>query len=207
MFMFCGSFTYDECLVVVTYGEFWRRKAQSSNKPKKATKKVTNVNSVCVFLCYVQNLYKSRDGSIGIALGYGLDDRDSRVRFPAGLGIFLFTTASRTALGPTQSPIQWVPGVLSLEVKRTGREADHSPPSSAEVKECVELYLSSSNAPSWPGAQLKKKTQGQLYLYFYIYRICFVFLITGAFNFGILFRHLRNTFKEDEGKSFRHKAN
>jgi hypothetical protein len=24
------------------------------------------------------------------------------------LGIFLFTTASRTALGPTQPPIQWV---------------------------------------------------------------------------------------------------
>jgi hypothetical protein len=29
-----------------------------------------------------------------------------------GLGIFLFTTASRLALGPTQPSIQWVPGVL-----------------------------------------------------------------------------------------------
>jgi hypothetical protein len=28
-------------------------------------------------------------------------------------------------------------------VKRPGREADHSPPSSIEVKECVELYLRS----------------------------------------------------------------
>jgi hypothetical protein len=35
-----------------------------------------------------------------------------------------------------------------------GREADHSPPSSAEVKEWVELYLHSPNAPSWRGAQL-----------------------------------------------------
>jgi len=51
-----------------------------------------------------------------------------------GLGIFLFTTASRTALGPTQAPIQWVTGSLSLEVKRPGREADHSHTSSAEVK-------------------------------------------------------------------------
>jgi hypothetical protein len=51
------------------------------------------------------------------------------------------STASRTALGPTQPPIQWVPGAISLGVKRPGREADHSPPSSAEVKEWVELYL------------------------------------------------------------------
>jgi hypothetical protein len=42
------------------------------------------------------------------------------------------TTASRTALGPTQPPIQWVPGALSLGLRRPGREADHSPPSSAD---------------------------------------------------------------------------
>jgi hypothetical protein len=69
-----------------------------------------------------------------------------------GLGIFLFTTASRTALGPTQPPIQWVRGALFLGVKRPVREADHSPPSSAKVKECVELYLHSSHTPSWRGA-------------------------------------------------------
>jgi hypothetical protein len=48
--------------------------------------------------------------------------------------IFLFTTASRTALGPTQLPIQWIPAALSLGVKWPKGEADHSPPSSAEVK-------------------------------------------------------------------------
>jgi hypothetical protein len=68
-----------------------------------------------------------------------------------GLGIFLFTTASRTALEPTQPPIQWVPGALSLGVKRPGREADHSPPSSAEVKEYGDIPPL-PNTPSWRGA-------------------------------------------------------
>jgi len=36
-----------------------------------------------------------------------------------------------------------VPGALFLGVKRPGSEADRSSPSSAEVKECVELYLHS----------------------------------------------------------------
>jgi hypothetical protein len=51
-----------------------------------------------------------------------------------GLGIFLFHTASILSLGPTQPPIQWVAGALSLEVKRPGHEVDHSFLSSTEVK-------------------------------------------------------------------------
>jgi hypothetical protein len=51
-----------------------------------------------------------------------------------GLRIFLFII-SRMALGPTQPPIQLIPGTLSLEVKQSGHEAGHSPPSSDEVKE------------------------------------------------------------------------
>jgi hypothetical protein len=42
----------------------------------------------------------------------------------------------------------------------SGREADNSPPSSAEVKEWVELYFHSPNTPSWRGAQLGA-AQGQ----------------------------------------------
>jgi hypothetical protein len=42
--------------------------------------------------------------------------------------------SSRPALGPTQPPVQWVPGALSPWVKRQAREADHLPPASAEVK-------------------------------------------------------------------------
>jgi hypothetical protein len=63
-----------------------------------------------------------------------------------GLGIFLFTTASGTVLGPTQPPTRWVPGALYLGVKWQGCETDHSPLSSAKVKECVELCLHSQYA-------------------------------------------------------------
>jgi len=41
-------------------------------------------------------------------------------------------------------------------VKRPKREADHLPPSSAEVKECVELYFNSPSTPSWRGTQIRK---------------------------------------------------
>jgi hypothetical protein len=41
--------------------------------------------------------------------------------------------SSRPAPGPTQPPIQWVPGTPLAGVKRAGREADHPPPTSAEV--------------------------------------------------------------------------
>jgi hypothetical protein len=48
--------------------------------------------------------------------------------------IFLLSTSSRPVLGPTQPPIQLVPGALSPGVKRPGCEADHSPPTSVGVK-------------------------------------------------------------------------
>jgi hypothetical protein len=57
---------------------------------------------------------------------------------------FLFPTLFRPVLGPTQPPIQWVPGALPPAVKRPGREADHSPPTSAEVKN---TYIYTSTPP------------------------------------------------------------
>jgi hypothetical protein len=75
---------------------------------------------------------RSLDSSVDIALGYGLDGRGFESR--QGLGIFLFITTSRPVLGPTQPLIQWVIGDLSPGVKQPWRKADHSPSSSAEVK-------------------------------------------------------------------------
>jgi hypothetical protein len=51
--------------------------------------------------------------------------------------------SSRPVFGSTQPLNQWVPGALSPEVKRPGREAAHSPPVSAKVKENVDLYIHS----------------------------------------------------------------
>jgi hypothetical protein len=58
---------------------------------------------------------------------------------------FLFSKSSRQALGPTQPPIL---GALSLGLKWTGREADHSPPASIEIKK-IWNYTST---PSWRSA-------------------------------------------------------
>jgi hypothetical protein len=93
-------------------------------------------------------------------LGYRLDDW--RFESQRGLGIFLFTTMSRLALGPTQPPFQWVPGALPLGVKGTGHEADHSSPISAEVKN-VWRYTSIPHYAFM--AWYSVKEQGQLYLY------------------------------------------
>jgi hypothetical protein len=60
---------------------------------------------------------------------------------------------SRLALGPTQTPIEWVPGALSPEVKPLRCEADHSHQTSAEVKKmCV--CKSTPHTPSWRSAEL-----------------------------------------------------
>jgi hypothetical protein len=59
---------------------------------------------------------------------------------PGRVKYFHFSMLSRPALGHTQPPIQWVPGV-----KRPGREADHSPPATAEVKKMwIYVYIHSS---------------------------------------------------------------
>jgi hypothetical protein len=47
------------------------------------------------------------------------------VRFPV-VQNFSLVHSVQMALGPTQPPIQWVPGVLSLVLKRLGREAEHN---------------------------------------------------------------------------------
>jgi hypothetical protein len=57
------------------------------------------------------------DSPVSIVLGYRLDGWGL---IPSRGKILLFSIASTSALGPSQQPIQWVPGVISL---RGGKEA------------------------------------------------------------------------------------
>ena len=82
---------------------------------------MTNLKAVYY---YVRASNGGRDSSVGIATRFGLE----------GLGIESrlgqdFPHLSRSALGPTQPPVQCVPG-LFRGVKRPGCVADHPPPSS-----------------------------------------------------------------------------
>jgi hypothetical protein len=86
------------------------------------------------FSIYLIIPYRSRDSVVGIATGYGLDDRGIRSSSPGRVKNFLFSTSSRPALGSTQPPIEWILVALSPGVKRQERDADRSPPTSAEVK-------------------------------------------------------------------------
>jgi hypothetical protein len=78
-------------------------------------------------LVYLHNVAEPGELS-GIELATGWMNRGSS----SGRGWEFFSSPPR--LRPTQPPIQWVPEVLSLGVKRQGCEADNPPPSSAEIK-------------------------------------------------------------------------
>jgi hypothetical protein len=70
-----------------------------------------------------------------IAIAIALGDRDYRVRFPAEVGNF--SLHHRVQNGPGAHPASYPMSTRGSfpGVKRPGREADRSPPSSAEVKE------------------------------------------------------------------------
>jgi hypothetical protein len=86
-----------------------------------------------MWFCYLLLLLRDRDSSVSIVtrLRTGRPGFNSRQE----LRIFLFFTAGcpyRLVAHPTSYPMNT--GVISQGLKRPRREADHSPPSSAEVK-------------------------------------------------------------------------
>jgi hypothetical protein len=71
-----------------------------------------------------------QDSSVDIMIGYRLHSGGLIL----GSARFFSSPVSRMAVGPNKSPIQCILGALS-----PGDKADHSPPSSAEVKNGVAI--------------------------------------------------------------------
>jgi hypothetical protein len=91
----------------------------------------------------------------------------SGVRFPVGTGNF--SLHHRVENGSGAHPASYPMGTSdSLAVKWPGREADHTPPSSVEFKEWVELYIHSPNTPSWSGAPLKKQRDNFTFYFLFL---------------------------------------
>jgi hypothetical protein len=63
---------------------------------------------------------------------------------------FLHVVQNGSGTHPASYPMGT--GGFSPEVKQMDREADHSPPTSAEVKKNVDLYIHSPHTPSWRSA-------------------------------------------------------
>jgi hypothetical protein len=83
------------------------------------------------------------DSSVVTAIRYGLDGPGIE-----SLGV-RFSAPVQT--GPGAHPASYKMGTGSLPgVKRPNRGIGNPPPSSAEVKERVQLYVYSPSGPSWP---------------------------------------------------------
>ena len=89
------------------------------------------------------NISAGRDSSVGIATRCGLDGSEIESRW----GGEIFRTRPYRLWGPPSLPIQWVPGLLA-EGKAVGAWRKLPTPSSAEVRERVELYLDSPSGSS-----------------------------------------------------------
>jgi hypothetical protein len=63
-------------------------------------------------LCGEPFLRRSGDSAVGLMAFYGLDGRGDRSSSLGRGKIFLISTSSRPALGPTEPPIHWVSSLL-----------------------------------------------------------------------------------------------
>jgi hypothetical protein len=90
---------------------------------------------------------RGRDGAVGIAIRYGMDDPGTESRWG-----WYFSASVQT--GPGAHPAFWTMGTGSHSrgggVKRPERGVDPPPASSAKVKERVDIYLCSPSGSSWP---------------------------------------------------------
>jgi len=109
----------------------------------------------CIVLHQASVLTQPVSEANQLVTGYGLEYQMIRVWFPAGAGNFTLHHHIQTNSGahPASYPVST--GSSFSQGKAARHEADHSPLSSAKVKEHVELYLHSPSTSSWHDAYLR----------------------------------------------------
>jgi hypothetical protein len=108
---------------------------------------------------------QSRDISVGIALGFGLDDRGSRVRFPAGAGNFSLYHRVQNGSGAPKASYPMGTSDSFLGGKAAGVWSWPLPPSSAGGQRMSGAILP---LPQYARmAWCSVKAQGQLYLLYF----------------------------------------
>jgi hypothetical protein len=88
------------------------------------------------------DMFRSQDSVVGMATGYGMDDRGVGVQVPVGSRIFSSPHHPSWLWGPLNLLSNGYQD-LSPRIKWPGHEADHSPPANAEVKK-MWIYTSTS---------------------------------------------------------------
>ena len=104
-------------------------------------------------------VHRSKDSSVSIVSQYEPDDVGFKSRQKQGIS--LFSKTSWPSQQRNQPPIQWVQGFFP-RVKQLRCELHHTPPSTVNGKNEVQLYLCSPCMPPWHG-----QDSSMFYLLFY----------------------------------------
>jgi hypothetical protein len=91
-----------------------------------------------------------------MALGYGLDDWGSRVRFPAGTGNFSFQKGVQNGSRAYPAPYPMGTRGSFPGGKAIGAWSWLLTSIQYRGQECVALYIHSPDTPSWRGVQVRK---------------------------------------------------
>jgi hypothetical protein len=99
--------------------KLWLSKSENLHFPPPWKSFIFPKRGIWLIYIYIYVWFtRSRGSSGSIVSDYGLDDRAIEVRSPTGAEDFSPSPCVQTGSGPTQPPIQWIPGVLSPGLKR-----------------------------------------------------------------------------------------
>jgi hypothetical protein len=115
-----------------------RREIRTADKSLLLGSLSNHIKQIPILAGYICNI-----SLVDKVTSYCLDGQGTWARFPPrARDIFLVSTESAPAAGPSQPPTQWVARTSVSRIKRPGREADHYLISSADVT-MMKLYTHS----------------------------------------------------------------